>query len=433
MKHLTRTLIPLALILGLFVGLAPRTASAAEITDDYSVACKDGVCSLTIDLNDEDKAAESGRISFSLPKQLGVIPAGTSFEISDSVSVSLPVGDIDMVDTDLSLGLNDDNNVEALRGTARVPFSDLELFDDIAIDGPTLIDVGIDRGENLTDLNIPLNPDHTYMFFELDAGFAMDAQQNEQHFKLSVPPGQHATLVLDTQEPQLYVSGGVNLSHNGELTFLSPILSAGALPLGLDVLPIGQHATLQVSGSVGKQMDETFLQMSGGVAVDEGKLGEWIGIEATPLAVEGLVSVNPDGLLMTGVTSTSLQPNLLFSGDVQAQAFIPFHDVLDNGYAQIDVNATIPLAKIDANTSARLDKEDVAVVKNTVENQLSAWTNAIQPVGPYLATMANKASNGASSGYRLLEQASKGSYNWLTTGATDAYQSVVTQLPAQGS
>ena len=56
------------------------------------------------------------------------------------------------------------------------------------------------------------------------------------------------------------------------------------------------------------------------------------------VAVAGVVTMSKEGMLVEGVVSSSIQPDLAFDGDVIIEAFVPFEDIND-AYVVIDGEA----------------------------------------------------------------------------------------------
>lgn len=426
-----RFLFPLTIIASLIIVLMPQPAAAAG--GEHGIRCQDGVCTLTIDLDgDSDNAdTDSSFLQFTLPGDLGFVPAGTSIELNDDLLLRLPVGDILLEDAALTVQLDDENKIERLRGTSQLPIPVLNLPGGQEISSVTA-DVGLDFGKNL-DVNAPLAPDRPYLFFNVGSGFGLEAEQEtkegrEQQFSLVVPEGKQATIIIDTQEPYVYLAGDFDVNYNGGLFVVDQLMDAGALPLG--ALPIGQHAAVHVAAGAGKDLDKAFLELGGGVAIDEGLFGRWIGLDATPLSVEGVVALSPEGILITGLTRSSIQPDKLFDGELQAQAFIPFDDVLDSVYVQVDGAAAIPLANIDVRKSARLDTGTVIAWVEPLGNTMSGWWAAVpaaslpQVQAPFL----NSAWQSASAGVAGIGKASVQGKEWASGTAIDAYQSVLDRV-----
>jgi hypothetical protein len=413
-------LLPIALLAGLLVGLAPQPAAAAGMPGQHGISCQDGVCTLTLDLNGDGETAETaGLLRFALPQDMGVIPAGSSIELSDDLLLRLPVGDFRLDNASLTLQLDEDNQVQRLRGTTTLPGLDFPGAEGSST--PIVADIGLDLGKNL-DVDAALDPDRSYLFLDVGPGFELATGSEtengrEQPFRLVVPEGKQATLIIDPQEPFVYLSGDFDVHTNGELFLLRQALDPSALPLPLDALPVGQHAALHVTGALGRDLDKARLELGAGYAIDEGIVGNWIDLDATPLSVEGLVTLTPDGMLLSGLTRSSIQPDLIFDGELQTEAFIPFAEVLDNVYVQLDGSAAIPLANIDMQKTARLDTDKVIAWVEPVEGIVAEWVAAMPAIdwnAPALLAQARSAS----------EQG----IGWASGAAVGTYQSLADRV-----
>ena len=416
-----RYFIPIALLAGLLISLAPQPAAAAGMPGQHGISCQDGVCTLAIDLNGDGETAvtakNTGLLRFALPKDLGFVPAGSSIALNDDLMLSLPMGDIQLKDVSLTVQLDDENQVQRLRGTTTLPLPALDFLGDGQSSTPIVADIGLDLGKNL-DVDADLDPDRSYLFLDVGSGFELGAgaeaeDGRDQQFRLVVPDGKQATLIIDTQEPFVYLDGDFDIHYNGELFFLRQILDPTTLPLPLDVLPIGQHAGFHISAAAGKQLDQAHLEIGGAYAVDEGIVGKWIDLDATPISVEGLVTLSSDGMLLSGLTRSSIQPDLIFDGELQTEAFIPFDNVLDNVYVQLDGRASIPLAHIDMRKTARLDTDKVIAWVEPVEDIVAEWVNAIPAIDWNAPGM-----------FAQVRSASEQGIGWASDAAIDSYQSL---------
>ncbi len=411
-------LFPIAIIAGLLLSLAPQPAEAAGMPGQHGISCEESVCTLAIDLNgDGETTSKSGLLSFALPKDVGFVPAGSQFSLTDDILLSLPIGDIPLENTSLTIQLDDENQVERLNGSAALSLPGLNFLGDDQESKSIVADLGLDLGKNL-DFDAPLDPERSYLYLQVGSGFELEAGSEEkdgrdQHFRLVVPQGKQATLIIDPQEPFIYVNGDFDVHYNGELFFLRQVMDPTSLPLPLDALPLGQHAALHVSGSLGTDLDKASLEIGAGYAVDQGIVSDWVDLDATPLSVEGLVTLSPDGMMLNGLTRSSIQPELLFDGKLQTEAFIPFQDLLQNTYVQLDGSAAIPLAKVNVQKTARMNTEKVLTWMEPVDGIVSEWVDAIPPID-WNAPWLTKA-----------RSASEQGLGWANSTATDSYQSLV--------
>jgi len=410
-------LLPIAIIASLLISLVPQPAAAAGMPGQHGISCEDGVCTLAIDLNgDGETTNKSGLLSFALPENVGFVPAGSQFSLTDDILLSLPIGDIPLENTSLTIQLDDENQVKRLNGSAALSLPGLNLLGDDQESKSVVAELGLDLGKNL-EFDAPLDAERSYLYLQIGSGFELEAGSEaedggDQHFQLAVPQGKQATLIIDPQEPFIYINGDFDVHYNGELFFLRQVMDPTSLPLPLDALPLGQHAALHVSGSLGRDLDKASLEIGAGYAVDQGIVGKWVDLDATPLSVEGLVTLSPDGMLLSGLTRSSIQPELLFDGKLQTEAFIPFQDLLQNTYVQLDGSAAIPLAKVNVQKAARMNTDEVLTWIEPVDGIIGEWVDAIPPID-WNAAWLTKARSASAQGL-----------DWANN-TTDSYQSLL--------
>ena len=141
---------------------------------------------------------------------------------------------------------------------------------------------------------------------------------------LSAPAGQALTLVIDTEEPLVYLAGNVTVNTSAELLLAGPLQDlAQQSELIPDGLPLRQRTQVTVKALAGKNAEE-HLELGGAWSVGAGALGRWLGVEATPLAVEGLLTLSAEGMLLDGVVRSSIAPDTVLDSSVQLTAFVPF-------------------------------------------------------------------------------------------------------------
>lgn len=409
----------------------------------YSLQCQDGQCSLSADL------AEASPLAFlaasvavnALNATEDALPAGATVAIDDDLTLTLPVGKITLPKADLALTLGDNNHVQRLRGTAQVPFPSFGLLDDARIVTPVTAEVGLDSGASLAHLNAPLKDDRQYLFFTIGAGLDVEASSQRGLLRLSIPSGQRATLIIDTQEPLVYLAGNVTVSDPGQVALVGPLLDvAQHSELIPDALPLRERTQVAVTGQFSPADGESFIEVGGTRSIDAGVAGQWLGIDVRPLAVNGWLRISGEGMLLNGVVGASLAPDTVFDGELGLEVWIPFSSDLDGAYAQINGSAAVPLANLSADATARVtlpldiqaqasvvtagsertvawhpvsgDREEASALTQAADS-LSGWVgNALQSAGQGLASGGHWVSRNASSGYAVVT-------GWLPTAAQE--------------
>ena len=330
--------------------------------EEYGVSCDKDVCTVNVSLDrlGISPIAKLGA-SFAIElaqDNLNFLPDKAGIEIEDDLTLKLPIGDLALVDTDLTLVLDENGQVQRLRGTAQVPFPSIGVLENVDLDSPLRADLGLEMGENLAHLQAPLDPNRQYLFLDFNSGFVAESNHRldgEDHqVRLSVPRGQHATLIIDPREPYAYLAGNVSVSVDDQIAFVGDMIDlAGVETLMPDGLPVRQRIGMQVTSSVGKGA-EPFFQAGGAYSIDAGMVGNLIGVELRPLATQGLVTLDRSGIVLDAVAESQIAPQTLFDGRTTAQIFLPFDTDIRSAYAQFDAEALLPFVGTSAEAMARI-------------------------------------------------------------------------------
>ena len=168
-----------------------------------------------------------------------------------------------------------DGELDGVGGTARLPIPHFGLLSDLQlVQDPGVVTFGLDRGDALDALDAPLDPDTTYLYFQLDAGFAADSGA----LAFSAPGGVGATFVLDPADPFFFFRG--DLPPTGPLA-------------RLDGVGVG----ISVNGNIGFTPDNTWGTPAGDLAAFDGHLylSGTIPFGRYPFDITGDVIVGIDG------------------------------------------------------------------------------------------------------------------------------------------
>jgi hypothetical protein len=365
-----RKFIPAILSASILIGATGGSAlaDAKPSSRSATVRCADGACTVQVGLDGISPLARIGAgLGLSaLQRKSGALPAGVRLAIDDDLVITLPVGEITLPNAQLDVEMGDGNRIARLHGAVETPFPTLGVLSDVRIFEPAMAEVGLDTGKNLSHLHAPLDPDRPYLFFNVSTGFdvATRVADTGESLRLSAPAGQAITLVIDTKEPLVFLAGNVTVNHTGEMLLAGPLLDlAQKSNLIPDALPMRQRTQVTLSGLAGKNVDETF-KLGGSWAIDAGALDSWLGIEARPLTVEGVLTLSAEGMLLDGVVRSSVEPDRLFDGSVHLTAFVPFRRDLADAFVEASADVAIPLAKVATGASARFDvPRNLAVVE----------------------------------------------------------------------
>jgi hypothetical protein len=327
----------------------------------HQLACDEGVCSLHLDLGDEAPSwlPATGVALSVLEKNLAFLPDGAGVSISDGLTLDLPIGSLKLSDAQIDVTMGADGRIESFYGTAQVPSPSLGMFFRTTSERPVATAIGFDYASKLPQIDASLDPDRKYLFFDLAAGTDLEASLGadaDNSLWLSIPEGQRATVVIDPQERFAYIDGNVTIHYNGSVAFLTQLLDpTQTVDVLSGELPVRHQATVHVTGVVANELADTRLELAGRYAVDGGKAAEWLNIDGEPLALEGELVISEDGLLGTGIVRSSVLPDKVWDGAVQAQVFVPFSLDLRDAYIALDTHADVPFAELSADGYARLD------------------------------------------------------------------------------
>ena len=449
--HLFKTLSVLALTGAIWFGAtqtaAAQTATAAPVDQqatlpdaavtitDYGLVCAGDACTVEIPVELSALTKAGARFAIDIVQDnLKLLPAGGGIELSDALTVKLPVGDIKLTGADLTLSMADDGTIDQLRGTAELPFPGLGMFENMHLSGPVKADVGFAQGSDLTDLNAPLDPDRDYVFFNFGTGLDMTADHvradgETTQLRLTVPKGQRATLVVDTQEPFAYLAGNLTLRYDEQLAFVGDWITAvDAAGLATDFasgLPIRHSVGVEWTSAIGENQP-AFLRVGGSYAADAGLVGRWLGVNLTPLTLHGVMTLNGDGMLLDGVVRTEIMPETFFDGTVYTQVFVPFEGDLSDAYVQMDAEATVPAVHATMAGSARLEGD--LDVRATASVTTPIYDNGelvlVEQDGDgarqrltRVRSLADGAGNTMTRSYVFVRDTSAGGLNWVGDSA----------------
>jgi hypothetical protein len=395
--NIMRKLVPITLIACLLLAIpAPTLAAAAAEPSDpaqHQLSCQEDGCTIEIDF---EQVPEPARFATNVVATLvegrqGLLPQGSRIELNDDLLLTLPAGELSLPNAQLTLAVGEDNQVERLHGTAQVSFPNLGIFDKVQIQRPLTADIGLERGSYLDYLHLPLDPDRPYLLLRVGTGLDMTTQLDgdpaaSSQVRLTAPQGQNVTLVLDTAEPLVYVAGNLTLHHNGPVALVSDVLDGdGNLGLGLP-----GRTTLHISGLLADDPSQTYLRLEAGHTIEAGLVGELLQLEAAPIAVQGVLTARPSGLLLQGTVLSELQPDVAFDGDLQLEAFLPFRSDPGKAYVQLDGHAAIPVARLQADVSTQWSPAQKDLAQRTTDSEGIRRSEIISPDDPPILDEADR-------------------------------------------
>jgi hypothetical protein len=440
MQKLVSALVTASLLIG---ATGARALADTGTPQQVMVRCDQGACTVAVGLDGVSPLVKAGAALgvAALKTKAGQLPAGTRLEVDQNLTLTLPMGEIVLPKAQLTVETGDNNRIERLRGTAQVALPTLGALSDVHTRQPARAEVGLDTGKNLGYLDAPLHPERCYLFLDISSGFdvAGKVAGTGAALDLSAPAGQHVTLVIDTEQPLVYLAGMLSVSHSGQMALIGPLRKlAQESEVIPDALPVQQDSRWTVSALAGKGVDRS-LQLGGAWGVEANALKSWLGIEASPLAVEGLLTLTPDGMLLDGVARSSLEPATIFDGAAELKAYIPFRGDLGDAFVEARGTVSVPLADVHADASARINWPlDVDAAAHVVTPQSTTGANgdvaASEPGAPtrarqLLASAGDWAARGVAAAGATLDRGG----DWIARNVTAGRAAITQALPASSS
>lgn len=398
MKFRTKV-VSLALLASMGLGLMAQPALAADETNpgadttSHDLVCNGADCELHIDFGEWQAPLlwrYGAPILVDNLQGKGQLPSGTALTINDDLTLSLPMGDLRLLDTDLHVTLDTNKNVRSFRGTARVPFPSVGLFENLQVADPLRADVGFDYGANLTWIDAPLDPEARYFFFDFGSGVHLDGTVQggdgaAQSVSISTPRGQRAVVVVEPLQPLLYIQGHITINHLGSLAFMDTALTANGIDApGFDFASLPGRTSMGVTALLTDDPALSYLEVSTGSAIDGGPIARWIGVDAAPVAIDGVARLDHTGLRMTGVTRSSILPATVWDGRGQVEIFVPFEGGLHDAYVATSGTAAVPIAAVKVEGDSRLalpPRKEKLAVATVATSQPGLWARTTSAVG----------------------------------------------------
>lgn len=325
-------------------------------------------------------------------------PAEAPAQTSNSISLALPIGTLELFDAQLQVKQAADKTPESFRGTARVklpaagPLANLNLPDLVRAD------VGLDKGSALTALGAPLEPERRYFFLSFGNGLNLTRQIQDdagitQTLALAVPAGERVVLIIDPEQPLLFLQGKFNVSYTGDLAVISQLLSSrGVVVPGLENVKLPGMGTVVISGTLAPGTNKSFIELSASTGIGAGPIGAIIGLQAQPLTVQGGARIDSAGATITGITTSTV--GTAASGGGQVQMRVPF----DGQQPFIDLTGalSVPLAQVQAAGAQRITVDGQAVA-DAVSASAELAKSSVRSAGDVITlTLASAAAAGSS-------------------------------------
>lgn len=419
---------------------APIADSAAATA--YGVDCEAGICTLRIKdagIAVPGVVAAGAALLFTfLQEQIHVLPDGAGLQITDDVTVHTPMGQLALFDTDLLIELAADNTIERLRGTAQIPWpSMLGGAENAAQHALAVADIGLEPGKDLHHLNVPLMPEQSYFYMRLGAGLRMNADgalQRETLHAIDTPVtrGQYLTLLIDPQQWDLLIDGNLTVALLDDWLLINEFLTEQT---GLPFALASEAVNVHLSGLLSPDLATSYVRIDSLYTLEKQFIRNWFQTDASPLAVTGSLLINQEGLLLSGLTRSSVLPDRLFDGAMQVEAFLPLGRNFWDAYVATSSEATLPLWAVQHAGEQQVSAALLQPLVNSTMARIKQTAVGVQPLFVVVKDTANDAVVYAARGYQLTQDTAINSYQWTvdtvisgTTTATALAQTGVTSV-----
>ncbi|MBK8051214.1 MAG: hypothetical protein IPK16_31410 [Anaerolineales bacterium] len=427
--QIRRYLLSLFLALGLGISLAPAPSFAQSDPrgldnpdfTSYGVRCSGGVCSLAVDLGPVEAEAPvdaAAPIKFDLPVgNLGFLSGG-AVEISDQLTLKLPVGQVKITDGDFNVRLDEAGQIVQLHGATQSMQPNLTLPNGMHFGGDFAAEFGYDFGSELGAFSDLVDPDGRYLFLRVGDGFNFDtALPNEngraESITVAVPNGESATLVIDPTNQVLYLDGRFDMSQVLRLITVATMLGidVGQLP-ALSGLTIPLNSTVGIAAMISRDASRNFIETNGKLSIEGGPIGKLLKIDKEPLALDSSLRIDPTGIKLQGVAGAALAPKTLLDGGGSLEVFIPFQRFSD-AYVRIGGDISVPIVGIAAEGITTLGGSTRPGEPGVAGDDGPGWWDA---AGAWIGGTASGTAQGVASGSQSALDALQGAVDAARQG-----------------
>lgn len=396
---------------------------AAPIADSavtaYGVDCKGEICTLRIQdagIAVPGVVAAGATLLFTfLQEQIHLLPDRAGLQITDDITLQTPIGPLALLGTNLVIELAADNTIERLRGTAQIPWPEWLGGEAVATQRTlAMADLGFEPGKELGHLNLPLVADQSYFYLRLGAGLQIDATGTLKREKLHaidtpVTRGQYLTLLFEPQNFDLWLDGNLTIALLDDWLLLNDFLTEQT---GLPFTLASEAVNLHVSGVLSTDWATSYLQLDGLYTLEKQFIRNWFQTDASPLAVTGSLLINREGLLLSGLTRSSVLPDQIFDGEMWVEAFLPLTSNFWGAYVATGTEATSPLWAMQHANEQRFSAALLQPLVNDAVAQVTQTAATVQPLFVVVKDRATDAVIYAARGYQQSQALASGGYAW---------------------
>ncbi|MEZ4867928.1 MAG: hypothetical protein R3C14_41760 [Caldilineaceae bacterium] len=437
-----RTITPILLVLGLLfcqtpavaLAVAPATENPTTTPTDmaaYGIHCAAGRCTFQIKEAGvsipQPVAAGATLLLTFLQDKIHLLPTGTGLQITDDVTIETPMGPLALFNTDLTLELGNGNQLERLQGTAEVPWPTLVGNDNSeGKHALAVANLGWEAGRNLTQLNLPLEAAQHYLFLRLGAGVQTDATgaiQRETLHAVATPVtrGQYLTLLFAPHALDFWVDGNLTIALLDELLTLNEFLTEQT---GLPFELASEAINLHLSGRMGYDWSAAYLRLDGLYTLEKRFIRNWFQTDASPLLVTGSLQINHEGVLLSGLTRSSVLPDRLFDGALALEAFVPFSGDLGRTYVATTGQATAPLAAWQHASEQRFTLAPLRALMNEAVAVTAQQAARVQSLFMTVKDLTSNTVVYAARGYQASQTLASHGYEWTVETVIDSAHNV---------
>jgi hypothetical protein len=316
-----------------------------------------------------------------------------------NLKLALPIGTIELADAQLQIKAGADKTPESFRGTARVKLPAAGPLVNFKLPDLVRAEVGLDKGAALSAFGAPLDLERRYFFLSFGSGLNLsrqfeDAAGDTQTLSITVPAGERVALIIDPEQPLVFVQGKFNVNYTGDLAVISQLLvQRGITVPGLEDVKLPGTGTIVISGTLAPGTDKSFIELSAGTGIGAGPIGAIIGLQAQPLSLQGGARIDKDGATVTGEVTTKVVPDKVLDGSGKVQVRVPFTG--QQPFVDLTGALSVPPAQAQAEGTQRFTVDGQAIA-DAVRFSAEAAKTSVKSAGDAITmTIASAAATGA--------------------------------------
>lgn len=336
-------------------------------------------------------------------------PAALPAQTVRNITLALPIGTVELLDAQLQLKEGADKKPESFRGTARIKLPAIGPLANLKMPDLVRADIGLDKGAALTAFGAPLDPERRYFFISFGGGLNVSRQIKDdagitQTLDLAVPAGERVVLIVDPEQPLIFLQGKFNVSYTGDLAVISQLLTSRGITVpGLENVKLPGTGTIVISGTLAPGTGKSFIELNASTGIGAGPIGAIIGVQAEPLTLQGGARIDQDGATITGMTTSKVAPDKVIDGSGKVQIHVPFNG--RQPFVDLTGALSVPLAQTQVEGSQRFTVDGQAIadaVRFSADTAKTTVKSAGDAITVTIASAVNTGSNAAQSAGNLI-------------------------------